>query len=113
MVNALEDVAYTAAEARVVPPVQLRRHYNRFISPPRQFCLPQAVNLSMCDLSMCDDDEVECLSEWRCISTRCCLTLGPLTDPARGEHCAHDAKCNYAALRALVGSVGRSKVCRA
>ena len=37
----------------------------------------------------------------------------PLTDPARGEHCAHDAKCNYAALRALVGSVGRSKVCRA
>ena len=60
-----------------------------------------------------DDDEVECLSEWRCISTRCCLTLGPLTDPARGEHCAHDAKCNYAALRALVGSVGRSKVCRA
>ena len=79
-------------------------NYNRFITLPGNFA---------CDLSMCDDDdEVECLSEWRCISTRCCLTLGLLTDPARGEHCAHDAKCNYAALRALVGSVGRSKARR-
>ena len=31
--------------------------------------------------------------------TRCALSLGPLTDPAKGARCAHLPLCNYETLR--------------
>lgn len=36
------------------------------------------------------------------ISLRCCLSLAPLTDPARGEACQHSPRCNYDDLRECI-----------
>ena len=40
--------------------------------------------------------------------TRCALSLGPLTDPAKGLRCAHLAQCNYETLR---DHIRRVKTC--
>ena len=52
--------------------------------------------------------EVVCLDEWSELPLRCCLTLQPLTDPARGSGCAHLSRCNFGALRA---HAARQKTC--
>ena len=46
--------------------------------------------------------EVHCVSEWQQLETRCRISRGPLTDPARGTHCKHPPCCNFAALRTCV-----------
>lgn len=42
------------------------------------------------------------------ISLRCCLSLAPLVDPARGEDCTHIARCNHTTL---VECIARSRTC--
>lgn len=40
--------------------------------------------------------------------TRCAISRGTLTDPAKGERCAHLPQCNFDTLRQ---EVGRTKKC--
>ena len=44
---------------------------------------------------------VVCDDEWERIDGRCCISLAPLVDPARGEGCTHAARCNFVALQQL------------
>ena len=55
-----------------------------------------------------DDDVVVCDAEWQQMDLRCCISLAPLTDPAKGVGCKHLPRCNYGTLRAYAA---RMKVC--
>ena len=48
-------------------------------------------------------DDAECICEiqhgWQRIETRCCISHAALIDPARGDTCTHESRCNYGKLR--------------
>ena len=48
------------------------------------------------------------VDDWRMLSLRCRVSGARLTDPARGEACAHLPSCNY---RELCSMVSRTKRC--
>ena len=52
--------------------------------------------------------EVELLEEWEEVPTRCCISLAPLVDPAKGRGCTHRARCNFDLLRSYVS---RARAC--
>ena len=43
-----------------------------------------------------------CITTYALRLTRCALSLGTLTDPAKGARCAHLPQCNYETLRELL-----------
>ena len=47
-----------------------------------------------------DADAENDATSWQRLELRCCISLLPLVDPARGEKCMHSAQCNYSELRA-------------
>ena len=42
--------------------------------------------------------------------TRCAISLGPLTDPAKGARCAHLPQCNYETLREYTSRVKKCPI---
>ena len=64
-------------------------------------------NPALWDWKTASDDGVTS-REWQRISARCCISLQPLTSPARGNECLHPSCCNYEELKT---SAALSRTC--
>ena len=53
-------------------------------------------------------DGVVCNDGWQRLDLRCCISLAPLADPAKGSRCAHLPRCNFDVLKF---HASRTKVC--